>query len=495
VERSTPDALSGKPRQTRAYPNAILHRPAGTIYYCGRGRDVPRKGLSAMNAAARCAVLLLVLFLTGPTWAATTVVVGTDPTKVILKGTLVTPDQVIDGELVIDGDTITCVAVTCESPTGATRITVTNAYVFPGFVDAHNHVTYNILPRWTPPKLYANRGQWQGSDAYNAFKEPYDDLKTKGLTCEMIKYGEIKALLSGVTTIQGTSPGSQCIRTLIRNAENQANLAIADKHIRTHILDIGAFKDTIDWSVTKSFVVHLAEGVRGDPKSLGEFTTLKTKNLLAGGTAIIHGAAFGDSEFQQMGAVGAKLIWSPRSNLVLYAQTTNIPLALQKGIEVSLGVDWNPSGSDHIFDELRTAVQVNEDEFEGAIPDTDWISMITVKPAKALALDAFIGRLAPGLKADITVLRARDDDATQSLLKTHLQDVQMVWVGGDLLYGNKAILDKIKPGACESLLVYGSQKRVCVKNDKLNVPKATQKLDQIRTILRSHYPALAPLTP
>jgi len=448
-----------------------------------------------MKAATRCAIGLVVLLLTVPSWAATTVMVGADPTKIVLKGMLVTPDQVIDGELVIEGDTITCVAVSCTAPAGATRITVTNAYVFPGFIDAHNHVAYNILPRWTPPKLYKNRGQWQGSDAYKVFKKPYDDLTDKGLTCEMIKYGEVKALLSGVTTIQGTSPGSQCIRTLIRNAENQGNLGTSASHIRTFILDIGSFSGSVNWSTTKSFVVHLAEGVRGDPKSLGEFTTLKAKGLLASGTAIIHGAAFGDTEFQQMGTAGSKLIWSPRSNLVLYAQTTNIPLALQKGIEVSLGVDWNPSGSDHIFDELRTAAEVNEEEFGGAIPDTDWIKMITVKPAKALALDAFIGRLAPGLKADITVLRARDDDAAKSLLKTHLQDVQMVWVGGDLLYANKAILDKIKPGECEAMLVYGSQKKVCVKDTKLQVPKAGQTLEQIRDVLRSNYPLLAPLTP
>jgi 5-methylthioadenosine/S-adenosylhomocysteine deaminase len=440
-------------------------------------------------------VAVFVLVVAQPVLAATTVVVGTDPSKTVIKGMLVTPDQVIDGELIIEGDTITCVAVTCEAPAGATRITVTNAYIFPGFVDAHNHVAYNILPRWTPPKLYKNRGQWQGSEPYKVFKKPYDDLTSKGLTCEMIKYGEVKALLSGVTTIQGTSPGSQCIRTLIRNAENQANLGTSANHIRTFILDIGSFKGSVNWAVTKSFVVHLAEGVRGDPKSLGEFTTLKAKGLLASGTAIIHGAAFGETEFQQMRAAGSKLIWSPRSNLALYAQTTDIPLALQRGIEVSLGVDWNPSGSDHIFDELRTAVEVNEGEFGGAIPDTDWIRMITANPAKALALDAFIGRLAVGLKADITVLRARDDDPTKSLLKTHLQDVQMVWVGGDLLYANKAILDKIKPGECEAMLVNGSQKKVCVKDTKLQVPKATQTLDGIRTILQSNYPMLAPLTP
>jgi 5-methylthioadenosine/S-adenosylhomocysteine deaminase len=402
---------------------------------------------------------------------------------------------VIDGELVIEGDTITCLAVSCTTPAGATRVTVTNGYILPGFVDAHNHVAYNVLPRWTPPKLYKNRGQWQGSDAYKVFKKPYDDLTNKGLTCEMIKYGEVKALLSGITTIQGTSPGSQCIRTLIRNAENQANLPVSASHIRTFILDIGSFQGGIDWTATKSFVVHLAEGVRGDPKSLTEFTTLKSKNLLASGTAIIHAAAFGESEFQQMGTAGAKLIWSPRSNLVLYAQTTNIPVALQKGIDVSLGVDWNPSGSDHIFDELRTAAQVNEDDFSGAIPDTDWLKMITVNPAKALALETFVGKLAQGLKADITVLRSLDADPIKSVLKTHLQDVQMVWVGGDLLYANKAILDKIKPNQCEPILVYGAQKKVCVKNTKLSVPKAAQTLEDIRTILHTNYPLLAPLTP
>ena len=110
-------------------------------------------------------------------------------------------------------------------------------------------------------------------------------------------------------------------------------------------------------------------------------------------------------------------------------------------------------------------------------------------------MDTFIGKLTPGLKADITVLRSRDDDPIKSVMKTHLQDVQMVWVGGDLLYGNKAILDRIKPGQCEARLVYGSQKKVCVKNTKLSVPKAAQTLEEIRTILQTNYPLLAPLTP
>src|SRR6266705_705545 len=121
--------------------------------------------------------------------------------------------------------------------------------------------------------------------------------------------------------------------------------------------------------------------------------------------------------------------------------------------------------------------------------------MITVNPSKALALDDHIKKLAQRLKADITVLTSKNSDPHESLLNTHLQDVQMVWVGGNLLYGNKTVVEKVKPTQCEALTVYGSEKRVCVKDTKENVPKATKILSKIQAILQANYSNLAPLTP
>jgi cytosine/adenosine deaminase-related metal-dependent hydrolase len=236
----------------------------------------------------------------------------------------------------------------------------------------------------------------------------------------------------------------------------------------------------------------LAEGI--DAKSRSEFETLKQKNLLRKETAIIHGTAFEESEFEAMGKAGAKLIWSPMSNLVLYDKTTNIPLALKHGVSVSLGVDWNPSGSNNIFDELRVAAQVNQEEFAGAIPQSEWVRMITVNPAAALALETKLGRLAPGLKADITVVRRRHDDPNASLLLNSPQDVQMVWVGGDLLYSNRTALEKLKPNKCEPITVHGSRKRICVAKDG-DTPLGNQTLNQIRNMLLGKYSGLAPLTP
>src|SRR5690242_14388111 len=101
---------------------------------------------------------------------------------------------------------------------------------------------------------------------------------------------------------------------------NENELGLPSAHIRTYIRAISTFRETIDWTVTHSFVVHLAEGV--DNASRDEFATLKQKGLLKPQTAIIHGTAFEASEFQEMAQVGAKLIWSPASNLTLYGKTT-----------------------------------------------------------------------------------------------------------------------------------------------------------------------------
>jgi hypothetical protein len=76
-----------------------------------------------MNAILRYGVLLL-LGLPLTATAGTTVTKGTDPTKQVLRGPIVTSDgNVLAGELVIEGDTITCVAADCPEPPGASVFT------------------------------------------------------------------------------------------------------------------------------------------------------------------------------------------------------------------------------------------------------------------------------------------------------------------------------------------------------------------------------------
>jgi 5-methylthioadenosine/S-adenosylhomocysteine deaminase len=431
-----------------------------------------------------------------PTLAAAAIQVtpGTALGSYFLAGRIATPTEVIDGELAISGDTIVCVAANCTQPGGATRIKVTDGYILPGFVDAHNHVAYNVFPKWQPPKLYQNRGQWEASSAYKTFKAPYNTLKAK-VFCEMVKYGEVRALLSGVTTIQGTAPNSTCFRTLVRNAENQNQLGLPASTIRTYILDISTFKGSVNWTTTKAYVIHLAEGLPTDAKSRGEFATLKAKHLLHAGTVLIHGTALQASEFDQLAALHIPIIWSPQSNLALYGQTTDIATARQHGVQISLGVDWNPTGSDNMFDELRVAAQLNQDKFASTIHPDEWLSLITSQPARALALDGKIGALAVNHKADITIVSKLDADLNRSLLKTHPQNVELVMVGGRPLYGDATAMGALRPVDCEAIEVAGAHQRVCVKDPQAGVAKSDQTLADITAALKAHYAGLAPLSP
>jgi hypothetical protein len=121
--------------------------------------------------------------------------------------------------------------------------------------------------------------------------------------------------------------------------------------------------------------------------------------------------------------------------------------------------------------------------------------MITEYPATALALDAYIGEIAPGHKADITIIGKHDDNPSQNILESHLQDVQLVMVGGEALYGNEAGMNKLHDTPCEALRIYGSRKRICVQDTKDPVPGSNETLTEIRSSLLTRYPQLAPLAP
>src|SRR5689334_21596675 len=69
--------------------------------------------------------------------------------RFLLVGTILTPDQVIDGEVLVEADRITCVeaGTACESRStamGATVIT-TNGIIAPGMIDTHNHILFDVF--------------------------------------------------------------------------------------------------------------------------------------------------------------------------------------------------------------------------------------------------------------------------------------------------------------------------------------------------------------
>jgi imidazolonepropionase-like amidohydrolase len=416
---------------------------------------------------------------------------ATQPGAYVFIGTFITPDQTLRGKMVVRGDTIECIGRSCAAPPGATTITVSDAYVFPGFIDAHQHMTSNIMPVWKNTKTYPQRYEWQRDPDHLAFMAPQGKIvASEEGACDALRYAEVRALISGVTTVQGTGRDRPCAHGLVRNADGAHELPLPGNRVVSYVPDVRLFNLEIDWNVTRSLAIHLGEGI--DEYTRQELEILDQKGLLRSETMIIHGTAFGTPEFKRMARAGAKLVWSPQSNIALYGKSMNVEAAIKAGVDVSLGVDWSPSGSHDILAELKVADRVNRQEMHGIVKLNQWASMISSRPAHALSLDDYVGSLKAGKKADFVVLKRRSANPHESLLRNELRDVEMVWIGGTLFYGDRTIVEKLRPDTCETIEVDTLTKSLCLANAYGKDNPASETFSAIVARIRALLPGAAP---
>jgi len=415
------------------------------------------------------------------------IVRGGRPDRLLLSGTVVTPDVSFEGEVLIAGDVIACVAPSCAADPAAADATVvaTNGIIFPGLIDTHNHILFDIFDEtdWSPSKLYTNHNQWPNEARYKAMVDTKQYLNGEAgspvsIGCEMDKYGELKALIAGTTSVVGSAnPANRtCYGSLARTIDQSANGLPDDKVQASTIFPSTSAADSVCENLadgsTDAYVIHIGEGV--DATARGEWTKLGTVTstdgcLYGAHTTIVHGTALGDPELTAVAAHGISLIWSPRSNVFLYGggtdltKTANIPLALAKGINVALAPDWSIGGSQNLLDELRFADRVDNAVWGDAITPRALVQMATTHAARALGLGGVLGALAPGMKADVMVVGGDRAHPYDALLAATPAEVRLVSVDGRVLYGDAVLgaLGPTSPG-CEPLDICGASKFVCV---------------------------------
>ncbi len=90
-----------------------------------------------------------------------------------VEGRLVTMDAqstvIPSGVLYINGDSIEHVRKSSDpAPDGFTKqmIIKSGGTIYPGMIELHNHLSYNIIPTWKVPKLYLDRDQWRRHKDY-----------------------------------------------------------------------------------------------------------------------------------------------------------------------------------------------------------------------------------------------------------------------------------------------------------------------------------------
>jgi hypothetical protein len=410
-----------------------------------------------------------------------------------IVGTVLGPSGIIaDGAVSISGKTITAVGPVASIPNPAAPIKVPGI-ILPGFIDLHNHLTWNILPRWLPGRTFNNRYEWQDNAEYDRKLVTPHGIAMNSAACESQIYAEIKAMAGGATSVVGSLLPTKdhpeytaCSTGLTRNLDLASGLPFtspaADDPCEKAAGSYQPLLDVVDNEVfplelpharmdflvcelgtggLRSLIVHLSEGAVNDSSAHREFLMLDRAGLLRPGLVLIHGTALREPDFKVMRDKQVGLVWSPRSNDELYGSTTNLAAAREFSVPVAIAPDWSPSGSAGMIQEIGYAAR------RYPIHSADeLIAMATSVAAKIARIDDHIGSLAPNKLADLVVINAKVDPNSPvplgSVTRTTPADIVLVVVGGQPLYGDPVVLAQLLPSGAklEPMTVCGAQKAV-----------------------------------
>lgn len=421
----------------------------------------------------------------------------------------------------MEGTDITCVAASCSSQSGATGATTieTNGVILPGLIDSHNHGLFNEFDEddWNPGKLFSNHTQWNSTSEprYGEVVDAKQYLESvsagANVSCEMAKYAETKAIIAGTTSFL-MAPGAterKCYASVARTIDTGFNDLPDDKMRVSISIPASATATSVcnDFTAgtTNRYVVHCGEGINESArKEFDNLTTVSGGCLAAPQTTVVHGTALGTPEFTIMAQNDMKLVWSPKSNVFLYGQTTDIPAAMAAGVKIiALAPDWALGGSVNMLDELRFADSWDNQHFGDVLTPERLFHMVTSDAAIALGIDQYVGTLEVGKRADITIIGGTIADPYGALLAAKPQTVRLVMLDGRVLYGDKALeaAGPATPG-CEALDVCGVQKFLCIaENDTAD--KLNQTFAEVKSVLETELasydttvsPAGGPLSP
>lgn len=198
----------------------------------------------------------------------------------------------------------------------------------------------------------------------------------------------------------------------------------------------------------------------------GGYRELARAGLLGPDHNLVHGNFIGDEELKEILDTGAAVISTSVLELQVGFPRPVIDRVLAFGGTPALGTDVPVSVAGDMFREMQASLQsVRTAAFDaaaaaGAPPpqktpaiDRDALEWATVGSAKAMALDTKIGRIAPGMKADLVGLRTTDlnvfpvfDPIATIVSHAGTKNVDTVIIdgvvrkqGGELLYDQRTL--------------------------------------------------------
>jgi 5-methylthioadenosine/S-adenosylhomocysteine deaminase len=410
------------------------------------------------------------------------------PALRITNATIVTMNDrldVIEGAIVVDDRGRIMSVGAASDPACAREIDARGGYVLPGFVQTHVHLCQTLFRSYAddlPLLDWLRRRVW-----------PMEAAHTPATLAAATRLAAAELLLSGTTTVltmETVHDTDVVFETLDRigmratvgkcmmdfddsvparlKEETERSiaesLAIAKRWHGAHdgrlraafaprfavscsrdLLEAVAALSAADGSLVHT---HASESrdeidvVRRLSGGLSNLEYLAATGLASHRLCAAHCVWVTDAEQALMAERGVKVMHCPGSNLKLGSGIAPVVEMRERGISVSLGAD-GAACNNHLdmFDEMRLAATLQAVRREpGALPARDVLWMATREGARALGLEAEIGSIEPGKRADLIVVDRRrphlapDADPWSSLVyAARGTDVRIAMVEGEVL--------------------------------------------------------------
>src|SRR5690606_7465064 len=127
------------------------------------------------------------------------------------------------GQLVIRNGMIEAILSPSAQPPEGAIVIETGGYIYPGLINLHNHLRYNMVSLYPLPRHAENHDDWPSGKDYAKYDNDPALIATSSNVYvrldEALKYAEVRSLVGGETAVQGAENSPAIKTTLVRNVE------------------------------------------------------------------------------------------------------------------------------------------------------------------------------------------------------------------------------------------------------------------------------------
>ncbi|RCS31703.1 amidohydrolase [Rhodanobacter denitrificans] len=296
----------------------------------------------------------------------------------------------------------------------AWRIDLRDHLIFPGLVNAHEHLHINAVPPLRRGAPFPNSYAWIA--AFQAhFAEPAVAAALQRPKALRLRHGALKNLLAGTTCVAHHDPWHAALDAM------DFPVALLRDYGWSYALGWPGYGPPVPSSFAatpadRPWLIHLAEGT--DATAQAELDQLDQLGCLAANSVLVHGVGLRERDIDRVIASGAAVVWCPTSNHALLGRSLD-PRRLCAAGRLALGSDSRLSGARDLLDEMRGVVA------RGELGPMQVLELATVAAARILRLPSR-GSLAPGARADLVIVEDRGGDAAGSLTGIRRSDLRAV---------------------------------------------------------------------